>query len=533
MDPPNGTFYFYVTLLAIFSLWPVIFYIKTILDWKKRMRGLPLPPGPPRLPIFGNLFNIPRIRPWLGFRDMRKEYGDLVYLQVLQQTMIVIGKATLATEFLEKHSANTSDRARSPVIELSGQDFNTGFMPYGQWWRRHRRVFWQHFQPNVATKYRPIQRSKVHVFLLRLLKSPSHSRRHIRNLFTSMMLKVVYDIDVTGDDDERARIIETAVDAIRVATPGKFAVEVMPVLRYVPAWFPGAGFQKQFAISKRANDELVHTLYDEVKASLLQGKQIKCVATDIIDRAERKGVSENAVDEELVSKNVCAIAFEAGADTTFSAISAALVALALHPEAQKKAQAELDSVVGPSRLPDYDDSDSLVYVNALVKETLRWHIVLPFIVPHRTIADDEFLGYFIPAGTVILPNVWEILHDPDVYESPDEFRPERFIKDGRLDTTVPDPAAFMFGFGRRICPGRYFAQASLFITLASVLHVFDIGLPLDADGKPIEIKYEQTDGMLSYPVDGRCTVTARSTAAEALIMNSQNLTDPADTQDSA
>ncbi|OJT13618.1 O-methylsterigmatocystin oxidoreductase [Trametes pubescens] len=171
--------------------------------------------------------------------------------------------------------------------------------------------------------------------------------------------------------------------------------------------------------------------------------------------------------------------------------------MALYPDVQRKAQAALDAVVGPGRLPDFGDSDALPYIHAIVREALRWHVVVPLGVPHRTMRDDEFHGYFVPAGTNVLPNAWAMLHDPAAYPDPDEFRPERFMRDGQLDLTAHDPALFAFGFGRRICPGRYFAFTSLFITVASVLHVFDIGPPFDADGAPIPIKFQQTSELLS------------------------------------
>ena len=82
------------------------------------------------------------------------------------------------------------------------------------------------------------------------------------------------------------------------------------------------------------------------------------------------------------------------------------LAMSLYPEVQKKAQAELDAIVGPNRLPNFDDRNSLVYVNAIVKESLRWHNVIPLSIPHRTIEDDEIRGYFVPAGTTLIPNIW-------------------------------------------------------------------------------------------------------------------------------
>ena len=88
--------------------------------------------------------------------------------------------------------------------------------------------------------------------------------------------------------------------------------------------------------------------------------------------------------------------------------------MTLYPEVQKKAQAELDAVVGPHRLPGFEDRDALVYINAIVKEALRWHVVFPLSLPHRTIEDDIVDGYFIPAGSLIMPNTWYVLHSPGI-----------------------------------------------------------------------------------------------------------------------
>ena len=82
--------------------------------------------------------------------------------------------------------------------------------------------------------------------------------------------------------------------------------------------------------------------------------------------------------------------------------------VSLHPEVLRKAYAELDAVVGPHRMPNFDDRDSLVYVSAIIKESMRWHSALPVGLPHANVADDEFRGYFIPAGTMLIPNTWYV-----------------------------------------------------------------------------------------------------------------------------
>ncbi len=108
--------------------------------------------------------------------------------------------------------------------------------------------------------------------------------------------------------------------------------------------------------------------------------------------------------EELI-KDSAAVAYAAGADTSVSTLTTFFLAMTLHPEAQKRAQAELDVVVG-DRLPTFADKDSLPYVTAVMKEVLRWIPVLPMAVPHRAVNSDQYKGYFIPAGASVLGNTW-------------------------------------------------------------------------------------------------------------------------------
>ncbi|KAI0670955.1 CyP450 monooxygenase [Trametes maxima] len=515
---------FVYTVPLAFAVVGVI-YFRSLILWQARKRGLPLPPGPPGLPLVGNFFNMPKVKPWEGYRDIRKTYGDIAYLRAFTQPVVIIGNAALARDYLEKHSANTSDRPSNPVFELSGQDFNFAFMPYGQWWRRHRRTLWQHFHRRAAVQYQPTQRDKTYEFLFKLLKTPLRLDTHLKTLFTSTLLKIIYDVNAMSEDDEHARLADEAIEGIRLSTPGGFAVEILPFLRHVPAWVPGAGFQSLLARCKASNERLIHVLFDEAKEYMSRGELGRCLAADMLAQVPLGSPSDPTLNQ--VFKNVCAVTFEGEYPVlTFIALQAVFIALALHPNVQKKAQQELGTLVGPSRLPDFSDINALVYINALVMETLRWHTITPLGMPHRVVGDDEFQGHFFPAGTMIFANIWDMMHDPDVYEHPDEFRPERFIRDGALDTTAqPDPTSFAFGFGRRICPGRHYAYNSLFIAVACTLHVFDVGLPLDGDGRPIEIKHEQSHGLLSRPVDTRCTIMPRSAEATALILQAQSLLD--------
>lgn len=145
------------------------------------------------------------------------------------------------------------------------------------------------------------------------------------------------------------------------------------------------------------------------------------------------------------------------------------LAMAMFPEVQRKAQAELDAVVGHDRLPTFKDQASLPYVNALLKELLRWHTVTPIGVPHCSVTDDEYNGYYIPAGSIMTVNVWYVRpflvnrdqltcldlsralsRDPEVFPDPESFIPERFLDaNGKLDPRSNELTDFTFGFGRR------------------------------------------------------------------------------------
>ncbi|TBU21985.1 O-methylsterigmatocystin oxidoreductase [Dichomitus squalens] len=498
--------------------------MRSLLMWQRRTRGKLLPPGPRHLPILGYL-NAPKFKPWFAFKEMSTRYGsDILYFRRFGQHNIVLSDPSVITEYLVKRTTNTSDRVHSPSVTLSTLNRRLAFMPYAAEWSDCRRAFWQHFHPGALGRYKHVQLAVAHRFLLKLLEKPAGFQQHIRYTFAATILKITYGIDI---DDENAEIVQVVENAGKgpgqTLIPGRFLVDSIPFLRFVPAWMPGAGFQRQFAEWGAASRKLKDFPYVRRNTAFTDNALPSCatIADTLLSEKGETGEYSSGIGQEDLVKTVCGAAYVAGADTTYSTLQAAFLALSLYPDVQRKAQAELFAVVGPDRLPDFGDREALVYVNALVKEMLRWFNVTPLGMAHRTMADDELNGYFIPAGTMITPNIWACMHDPAEYEDADEFRPERFIRDGKLDSTVRDPLAFAFGFGKRICPGRYFADTALFINVASVLHVFDITPPLDENGNPIRVKMEMSDGFISYPEDCRCTIRPRSEKAAALILKTQ------------
>ncbi|KAI8996325.1 O-methylsterigmatocystin oxidoreductase [Trametes punicea] len=485
---------------------------------RSRARGK-IPPGPPGVPLLGNLFDFPREFAPQAYLDMAKKYGDVVALRVLGQTFIVLNSATAAIELLEKRSSNYSDRPPSILIEMTGWNWALVLKRYGERWRRVRREVWQHFHPNALGQYRATQLLESRRFLRKLLNEYGRVDLPTQTmmLFSSTNLTIVQGLP---QKDISKRFIDALVASeegfAEVFGPSTFIVELMPWLRHLPSWFPGMGWQNKVSKWQDESDALLDGPWIAAKNAIARGEAKPSILTGLLERVSQLQGSE-AESEELIVKEITSSIYGAGTDTGAATLYSFFCAMLIHPEVQKRAQAELDAVIGPDRLPEYADRDSLPYINAVVKETLRWHNVSPLGASHCCMEEDEYRGWRIPKGAVVTANIWGILHDPDVYPEPDAFRPERYWKDGKPVTDSLDPATVVFGFGRRICPGRYFGEDSLFINIASILQVFNILPALDKSGKPIPVVAKKTSGALSLLEPFEYRIQPRSEAALALI----------------
>ncbi|KAM5539369.1 hypothetical protein V8D89_006821 [Ganoderma adspersum] len=154
-------------------------YLRSHIKWRTRTRGRPLPPGPISLPVIGNLLDLPKMRPWVGFRDLCNKYGDIVYVCSPNQDHVVLGSTAAISEFLDKRTANTSDRFVASTIHLLGADWVLGLMQYGQRWRDYRRAMWQHFHPGALSRYQPVQLAISRLLLTKLLQDPLNFKQHI------------------------------------------------------------------------------------------------------------------------------------------------------------------------------------------------------------------------------------------------------------------------------------------------------------------------------------------------------------------
>jgi cytochrome P450 len=188
--------------------------------------------------------------------------------------------------------------------------------------------------------------------------------------------------------------------------------------------------------------------------------------------------------------NTCERYSSGGSGTTPATLNWWALGMVAFPEVQRRAQAELDAVVGRDRLPTFSDAPHLPYIHALVKETLRWRPVAPLGVPHVATSEDWYEGMYIPKGSTCIANIWQCNRDRAVYgQDADEFRPERFLDErGELTSGPMDPSQeghSSYGFGRRNCVGKLLANESLFIDVARILWAVHIDRVRDESGKEL------------------------------------------------
>ncbi|EAU81805.2 O-methylsterigmatocystin oxidoreductase [Coprinopsis cinerea okayama7 len=504
----------FMTLLGAVSL------ARMLCRRKRNPSGLSLPPGPKGLPILGNLLQMPSERHWEVYKEWGKQYGDIIYLEVLGSPILVLNSLAPVVDLLEKAAPIFSDRQYVPAYEMIRVTWNFVTMDYSQRWRDHRRSFHQFFHQREVQKYRPIIEQEVHAFLGRIANNPKALLQETRYCFGGIILRISYGVD---DYEYNKSLIAHAELSVKgfseVTLPGRFLVNQFPIMEHIPSWLPGAGWKRRLEEVTAASEVILAKPFREAKERIRSGQETEfmSVAARLIELLPNEDDPSYASEEEL-ARNTALVAYFAGSDTTVTSTHALFFALATHPEVQRRAQEQIDAIVGKHRLPTPEDCSQLPYVHAIVKEVNRWHTVLPLAIPHVSSQDFEYNGYFIPKGTSVLPNAWAIMHDANTFKDPFEFRPERYLtEDGNLDASVLDPNAGQFGYGRRICPGRHLSNEALTYFVACFLAVFEIKPPKDELGNCLPMEMKVNSDLLCAPEPFDCEVTPRSRAHLALV----------------
>ncbi|OJK03520.1 hypothetical protein ASPACDRAFT_49667 [Aspergillus aculeatus ATCC 16872] len=469
------------------------------------------------MPWMGNLNALPKggqkeYLHWLRHRDL---YGPISSVTVMGQTFVILNDVSLAFEMLEKRGAIYSSRPRQVFCgDMIGWSQSVALSPYSERLRIHRKNTMRVLgSPTAAARFEPMQEKEAAHFLARILENPDDLVKHIRGEAGSFILNLVYGYKTNkqGSDPLVELAHKVMEEFAQASLPAEYLVDLMPWLRLVPDWIPGMNF-KTVARDWRNNlTRMTELPYAFVRHKMETQQDSDCFLSQLL----------RAAKDESSHKWTALSLYSAGADTTVSALSTFILAMTLYPHVQRKAQDEIDVVIGENRLPTFNDRSDLPYINALVKEVLRWHPVTPMALPHINVEGDVFHGYFIPKESIILPNVWAFMHDPRTYNDPMTFEPERFLS---LEGKSPelDPRKMAFGFGRRLCPGRILAESSIFIIVAQFLAVFEVKTRHNSqDENHKQMTPEFQPGVISHPAPFDFRVRARSPQGEALIRGAQ------------
>ncbi|KAF8560444.1 cytochrome P450 [Imleria badia] len=484
-------------------------------------RTKPRPPGP-RLGWFASV-KLPRAYQWLTYAKWRHIYGDIIYLRIFGNPIMVINSQEVAEDLLERRSRNYSSRpVRTMVVDLMGWDWLFSSMPYGPRWRDHRSLFHRHFRRHMTSNYHPVVLKETHTTLRNLLDSPELYAHHIRRyscfrMAAAVVMKISYGHEISDKGDVYVTIADEAMQGLgKAGIFGTFLVDYLPLLKYVPEFMPGAGFKRQARVWRAMSRKMIEKPFQMVKERMENGTASSCFAQKELETWMQS--SERDPEYETLIKNVAGISYAAGADTTVSALLSFILAMVVYPEVQRKIQQQLDDILGMQRLPTLADRGKLPFIDCVVSECLRWNPVLPLGLVHLVSEDDEYGGYFIPKGTSILPNVWAMLHDETCYPNPMEFDPDRFVDQHRnMNLGINKFPQAAFGFGRRLCPGRWLAMDSVWIAVASILTVYTIEKALSEDGVEISPSIDYTSSFLSRPKPFQCRFVPRSERAIDLI----------------
>ncbi|KAJ6477556.1 putative monooxygenase [Mycena sanguinolenta] len=481
--------------------------------WKSAPPKRNVPPGPRRWPLIGSVLEIPRAHQWVTFSKWAETYGNIVYVDALGQPLFIINSAKVAIDLLDKRSSIYSDR---PSFVSSPR---LGLQSYNENWRQQRKIIAQDFSPNGVTRYYPLQERESRKLAHGLLNDPSTLTSQTQLRVGIIIFRIVYGYLVTDENDP---FLTAALKKMEIfsksTTPGVWAVDFLPLLRYIPSWLPGSGFLQIAKQWRKISRDAAWGPYLWCKNNLATGTVLlpNLCAQHLTTGADEK------MSAEQEYRLVCAadIVLGGGLDTASStrntsSILTFFLAMILNPSVQRKAQEEIDAVIGPDRLPVIQDRPSLPYVRALVTEVFRWH-------PAGPIGNLEaFEGIHFPKGSVLIPNAWQysryMLHDPEVYSNPMEFDPDRYRG---LDSEMDKVTDIRFGFGRRACPGRYLAEGTLFAVAVTVLATCEI-LPIrDDEGNAVlpEVSYTSESGIVASPSPFDCDIKCRSQKAFDLLV---------------
>ncbi|KAG9042590.1 hypothetical protein FS837_010670 [Tulasnella sp. UAMH 9824] len=368
--------------------------------------------------------DMPTERFVLTYSKLGEKYGPITWLVVPGRKIIILNTYDSMYEILEKRGSNYINRPEAAMIrDLVGMSFTTPLLQSDPTWRRHRKFLRPALSPDtIKRNYSKLLVAGAHRFLQRVVREPETFRASLKRSLGETITELTHGAH--GDDQGHDYIAEQEELLMygTLASAG-YLVDLFPALtllinvadspgvetvKIIPSWFPGAQFQRDAKKWREHMNDLRDLLIEGVQKRMTANEGRSCYVVNMLEDLQ-KVKDETGAD---ISEDIQAVYdsgfsfFQAAADTTEIGLKNFLLAMTLFPAVQTRAREEINRVVGIGRYPEFDDQGDLPYVHAIVLESLRWNPPAPFIVPHASREDDTYNGYFIPKGTMAIPNVW-------------------------------------------------------------------------------------------------------------------------------
>ncbi|PQM41044.1 cytochrome P450 CYP82D47 [Prunus yedoensis var. nudiflora] len=450
-------------------------------------------------PIFGHLPLLGgSTPPHITLAAMADQYGPLFTIRLGVHPSLVISSSEIAKECFTTNDLSLNSRPKLAVVDHIGYNYAMfGFAPSGPFWREMRKITTLELLSNRRLELlRHIRVSEVTTFLQDLYKTWSTAERgesnnsdgvlvELKQWFEDMTLNVIlrmvagkrYSVAADEDEKKEARKVQSALREFFYYV-GLFVVgDSVPYLR----WLDLGGHEKAMKKTAKELDAIVGGWVEEHKKRRARGDAKG--EPDFIDAmlSVLDGADLGGFDADTVNKATSLNMIAGGSDTTMVTLTWAISLLLNNPHVLKRAQNELDTEIGRHRVVSDSDISKLVYLQAIVKETLRLYPAAPLSGPREFTEDCVIGGYHVSKGTRLITNLRKIQTDPRIWPDPFEFKPERFLTTHKdVDVKGLHFELIPFGSGRRACPGLAFGLQMVQFTLASFVHAFEISNPSSA-----------------------------------------------------
>ncbi|KAI3893409.1 hypothetical protein MKX03_008997 [Papaver bracteatum] len=483
-----------VTIAAVLSFSSFYHLMQYISRNKKSSRSMAPPELAGSWPLIGHLH-------LLGGKDqlLFRSLGDMA------DKALIISSWEVAKECFTTNDKIFMSRPVSVALKYMGyKNLVFGFAPYGPYWQELRKIvsheFLSHskieFLKHVWVSEIKTSNEELHNHLCLNVNSIVDMKQWFLDLTLNISLKLIvgkrYLGSFSADDDEvdRARRCQKAVrDFFRLA---RFVPsDGLPCLR----WLDLGGYERDMKKTGRELDVLLQRWLEEHKIKRKmpskegyekdadEMQDFMDVMLSILDNNNDVHAKiSDSVDVDTIIKSTCLTLILGGTDTVMVSLLWALSLLINHPCVLEKTEAELNMHVGRDRQVEESDINNLVYLQAIIKETMRLYPPGPLSAPRESMSDCTIAGFHVPAGTRLIVNIWKIQRHPQVWSDPEEFRPGRFLTGEHLNTGIgPQDFKLMpFGSGRRICPASSFSLQIVHLTLARLVHGFKFRTLSDA-----------------------------------------------------